>query len=180
MASGTSYLYMESDLTLELQNLRDKDNVAETGATVTASLYAFATLLIKAGAAVDKGGAPNEVGLPIDTGHGLETGDVIRIVGTIYYDGEWTLTGSSANEIIFESAYTTETLIGDETVYVGILNGTGIDLPHVSDGNYAGAFPDTVVPLREGSDYYLIYDVDADPTFLFIRKKVKAAYYQGE
>lgn len=180
MASGTQYLYMESDLNLELQNLRDKDDAAEVGATVTASLYALTTLLVKAGVAVDEGGAPNEVTIPMTTGHGLLVDDVIRLVGTISYDGEHTLTAVAAESITFELAFTAETFIGDETVYVGIFNATGIDLPHVADGNYLGNFPDDEVPLRADTEYYLFYDVDADPTFLLIRKKVKAAYYGGE
>lgn len=180
MASGTQYLYIESDLDLQLQNLRDKDDAAETGATVTASLYSSTTLLVKAGAAVDLGGVPNKVTIPVNTDHGLVTSDVIRLIGTINYDGEHTVTASDANTITIESAYTAETLIGDETIYVGILNATGIDLAHVSAGNYLGNFPDDAVPLRVDNEYYLIYDVDADPTFLLIRKKVKASYYTGE
>lgn len=87
-------------------------------------------------AVVDKGGSPNEVGIPI-TGHGYSSGDKIEISGSVNYDGQYVIQSTTANEIVIESAYTAETLDGNEEIFVvpSVLTNTTSDLTEVANGN---------------------------------------------
>lgn len=67
---------------------------------------------LDAGPAVDKGAGL--VGLP-STGHGLSAGNLVEIVGTTNYDGEYTLdVTTTANELVVTATYQAEVFAGTE------------------------------------------------------------------
>jgi hypothetical protein len=74
-----------------------------------------ASVNLDIGPAVDKGGGL--VGLP-STGHGFVAGQIVRVVGSVNYDGEnHTLdVATSINELVIPATYAAETFAGTETV----------------------------------------------------------------
>jgi hypothetical protein len=88
---------------------------------------------IDAGPAMDKGGGL--VGIP-STGHGLTAGQKIRIEGTTFYNGFYTLhTATTLNELVITKTYTAEMFnVGTEKVYRRFTLGPGNDCPDVVPG----------------------------------------------
>jgi hypothetical protein len=146
-------IYISSDNLVTLTGLTDAETDAEVDdATVVMSLFSQTTKSPNAEAAVDKGGAPNEVGIPMDTGHGLVAGDYIRIEGSQNYNDEYEIQSVSANEIVIESAFTAETFLGTEVIYIGMKNGTNISMAAKGSGGiYTAIMPDTLQRMVEYS-----------------------------
>jgi hypothetical protein len=63
-------------------------------------------------AAVDNGDGDTRI--PI-TAHGMSAGNMIRIAGSVAYDGIWTIISVSTNYIVIDKAYVAETFAGTET-----------------------------------------------------------------
>jgi len=187
MAVAAKNLFMESDNLIRLNGLKDAEtDEYVNNATVVAGIYKDTPLKPKAGAAaVDVGGTPNEVDIPCDT-HELIEGDKVKILGTVSYDGDYTVkSGTTTNLIRIESAYTVETFTGLEFIHKAVLNADSITLTYVaaSDGNYSGILEDNAV-LDNDTWYWLIITVDRDEgggvhTILVIRSKRKTVYYGG-
>jgi len=143
-------------------------------ATIAMSLYGLTIINPDAASVADNSGKPQ---ITI-TGHTLVAGDVVRLVGTPSYDGEFTIDSVISDKITLDTTYTNaDALTGNEEIYKGIINGTNISLQYVaaSDGNYKGVLPD-IVRMFDSTYYYMFVAILAGATVLLFRKKWKAVY----
>lgn len=111
------------------------------------------------GAETSDGGSKTKITV---TDHGLKNYETcIRIEGSQAYDGECTISTFEKNKLIIDVAYTAEKFRGDEVIYVGIPNGTGLPLSWVdpSDGNYKGILPDTLKGVLRNNAFYIFITI---------------------
>lgn len=144
-------IYISSDNLVTLTGLTDAEDDSEVNdATVVMSLFSQTTKSPNAAVAVNKGGGL--VGIPC-TAHGLVENDYIRMEGSQNYNDEYAVhADTSANEIVITETYVAETFLGTELIYIGMVNGTNIEMnAKGSGGEYTEILPDTLQRMVEYS-----------------------------
>ena len=175
MTISRNNLYIESDNLWKVEGLTDKTTGSYIStATVKATVCEDVARALAA-AISDAGGG--DVNLQI-TAHLMITGDHVRIVGSINYDGEYTVTYVDVDNIKITATYVAEAVYNTTDVFVVMANGYQIAITYVaaSDGDYRGTLPDTLHLLEEAW-YRVFTEVNASGTILLMQDRLQARYF---
>ena len=172
--ASSTYIYVESDNNVKITGLRDAlDNSYVNDAVIKASLCVDTPTSFNAAAVVDN---VDDVTFSC-TGHGLLVGDKIRIIGTINYDGEYTVTAKTTDTFDVTAVYVAETISILALFYKVVLNGYQITLAYkaASNGEYNGVLPDTML-IYAGTLYCLFISGSSGGNVFLIKSIVTAAF----